>query len=172
MFGYFERQMLKSVEGGYIFQPPPPTRFRRTEAVIVNEAKKEEILRVIRRGQKFWLHLAALAAAALAVASVTFMELHGAPFPVAIVLGFSVWLIAQMVGMVLVLDLNCANSSPSSPVSRIRMKGCFPYSTAKGSCSRRHHHATVQFSVPCLPSCLANGSTSIRRSRTCSPPYS
>jgi hypothetical protein len=53
MFGYLERQMFKAVPGGYIFQPPPPTRFHGTQAYVVNEAQKEEIEVISRRGRIF-----------------------------------------------------------------------------------------------------------------------
>jgi hypothetical protein len=43
MLGIFERQMFKAVPGGYIFQPPPPTRFHHTQAYLVNEAQKQEV---------------------------------------------------------------------------------------------------------------------------------
>jgi hypothetical protein len=59
-----EARMLKRVEGGYIFQPPPSI-FHRTQAYRVNEAQKAEILVLVKR----WKRWFARGALALAVAS-------------------------------------------------------------------------------------------------------
>jgi hypothetical protein len=59
-----EARMLKRVEGGYIFQPPPSI-FHRTQAYRVNEAQKAEILALV----KLWKRWFTRGALALAVAS-------------------------------------------------------------------------------------------------------
>jgi len=41
-----ERQMFKTVPGGYVFQPPPPTAFHQTDTYLVNESQKVAILAI------------------------------------------------------------------------------------------------------------------------------
>jgi len=112
MFGYLERQMFKAIPGGYIFQPPPPTRFHRTQAYVVNEAQKEEIEVINRRGRIFWLRTVTLTAIALALATRVLIDTHGRPLWLAAYIGACVWLIAQILGIVLVLDLKLRQLEP------------------------------------------------------------
>jgi hypothetical protein len=63
-----EKRMFKKTPAGYIFQFPP-SRFRRTDAVLVTAAQKEEILAITRKsspGMRFLPLLAALAMGILA----------------------------------------------------------------------------------------------------------
>jgi hypothetical protein len=47
---FIEKRMFKEVPGGFIFQLPPPTIFTPTEAVLVTESQREQILAITRKG--------------------------------------------------------------------------------------------------------------------------
>jgi hypothetical protein len=112
MFGYLERQMFKPAPGGYIFQPPPPTRFHQTHSYVINEAQKQEIEAVVGRGRGFWMRTAISTALALAVVTGVLAERYGAPFWLAIFLGFCVLVVAQILGIAFVLDLKLRQLKP------------------------------------------------------------
>jgi hypothetical protein len=112
MFELFERQMFKPTTGGYIFQPPPPTRFHHTQSYVVDEAQKEEIQAITRRGRTFWMRTVTLTAMALAVAAGVLIDKRGGPFWLAIFVGVCFWLIAQVLGMALALHLKLRQLEP------------------------------------------------------------
>ena len=112
MFGYLERQMFKPTAGGYVFQPPPPTRFHRTQSYVVNEAQKEEILVIARRGRTYWLRAATLAAMGLALATGMLVDTLGGALWLAIFIGVCLWVVAQILGIALTLHLKLRQLKP------------------------------------------------------------
>jgi hypothetical protein len=112
MYAYLEKQMFRPVPGGYIFQPAPPTRFHHTQSYVVNEAQKAEILRIAQRGLAFWMRASTLAALALGVVTAVLANAQGAPGVVAIVLGCCVWLVAQILGAILMLAVKLRQFEP------------------------------------------------------------
>ena len=61
-----EKRMFKKTPAGYIFQFPP-SRFRRTDAVLVTAPQKEEILAITRKSSPGMRFLPLLAAVAMGI---------------------------------------------------------------------------------------------------------
>jgi hypothetical protein len=113
MLHVIESRMFKAVPNGYIFQPPPPTNFSATQAYLVNESQKAEILAVTRAGGAMWGRTVTLVALALAVASGVAMNVIGnAPLIPNIVIAICIWLTAQIVGTILALYLKLHQLKP------------------------------------------------------------
>jgi hypothetical protein len=89
--------MLKRVEGGYIFQPPPSI-FHRTQAYRVNEAQKAEFLALVEVEKRRWMTWLTRIALAVAVATgIAFHQAAGESLGQSSLVGFSVLFIAQMI---------------------------------------------------------------------------
>jgi HAMP domain-containing protein len=103
MLNYLERRMFKEAPGGYIFQPPPPTRFTTTEAYLVDEAKRAEILTITRAGGVTAGRVVTFGSLALAIVAGVATSIGDAPMAVTIVIAFCLFLVAQIAGTCLVL---------------------------------------------------------------------
>ena len=104
MLHLLESRMFKAVPGGYIFQPPPPTNFITTEAYLVDESKKAEILAITRAGDAAAgraVTFGSLALAAAAGVAMRFVEI--APVAAVIIVAFCLFLVAQILGTCFVL---------------------------------------------------------------------
>jgi hypothetical protein len=62
---FLETRMFRAVPGGYNFQFPPPSIFTPTDAVMVTETQKAEILAITRRGSPMARRIAFWAAIAV-----------------------------------------------------------------------------------------------------------
>jgi hypothetical protein len=103
MLSYLEHRMFKAVPGGYIFQPPPPTSFTTTEAYLVDEAKKAEILTITRAGGVTAGRVVTFGSLAMAMAAGVAMSIGDAPMAATIVIVFCIFLVAQIAGTCFVL---------------------------------------------------------------------
>jgi hypothetical protein len=103
MLNYLERRMFKEAPGGYIFQPPPPTSFTTTEAYLVDEAKKAEILTITRAGVVTAGRVVTFGSLALAIAAGVAMGTGDAPVAATIAIAFSIFLVMQIAGTCSVL---------------------------------------------------------------------
>ena len=98
---YLQQRTFKAVQGGYIFQPAPPTSFHRTSAHLVNEEQKAEILRAYAS----YSGAAPMAALASTLAACVAIFANGAP---GFLWGFAVlivWLVMLTLGVSLVWSL-------------------------------------------------------------------
>jgi hypothetical protein len=66
---FIEKRMFKEIAGGYIFQPPPPSIFTPTNAVLANEPQRAEILAIMRKGSATWRRVSTRFALGIAVAT-------------------------------------------------------------------------------------------------------
>ena len=112
MTDIFEARMFKPSPGGYIFQAQPPTQFHRTQAYLVNESRKAEILAILRAGRWLGMRIVAVAALALAVAAGVLVDAGEGPLLVGIFLGVCVFLFAAIVGYMLVLHFQQRQLQP------------------------------------------------------------
>jgi hypothetical protein len=112
MTDILEARMFKPAPGGYIFQAQPPTQFHRTQAYLVNESRKAEILAILRAGRWLGMRIVAVAALALAVAAGVLVDALGAPLLAGIFLGVCVFLFAAIAGYMLVLHFQQRQLQP------------------------------------------------------------
>jgi hypothetical protein len=88
---FLEKRMFKEVTGGYIFQPPPPSIFTPTDAVLVNETQRAEILAIMRKGSATWRRISARIALVTAIGTgVAVSRVDDIPMAVGIFLGMCV----------------------------------------------------------------------------------
>jgi hypothetical protein len=112
MADLLEARMFKPAPDGYIFQAPPPTQFHRTQAYLVNESQKAEILAFFRARRTLWVRILIVAALALAVAAVVLFDVGGGPLLLGIFLGFCVFPLAMIGGYVLLLHFEQRQLQP------------------------------------------------------------
>lgn len=148
-----ERRMFKTVAGGYVFQLPPATFFRDTDAYLVNEFQKAEILAIYRAVSAKWRPVVVRAALVLAVVAGALLQ--NVEFEHRILLAVSIFIIAQIIGLNIVSCLRVRRLRPvleSLPRSDERL---FPklnrpwIAFRKDSTSPRwgvyHIHGTAEF---------------------------
>src|SRR5579863_6698667 len=112
MFQIYESRMFRAAPGGYIFQAPPLTKFHRPATYVVDEARKTQILAVLRAPT--WLSVGRVMFLALllgaAVGIVT--ALYHSPLWVSAMLAFEAWIIATIFGIGFAMHLKLRKLEP------------------------------------------------------------
>ena len=130
-----ESKMFKPAPGGYIFQAVPPSIFNPTDAYLVNESHKAQILSITRALDAKWGHIVMRGAFALAVAAgVVFDRLIfdtplGARVFLDVIIALMAWLVAQTIGTAFLMNLIVRRLEPvlaGLPGSDERLFPTFP----------------------------------------------
>jgi hypothetical protein len=107
-----EARSFKAVPEGYIFQPPPPTIFEHTDAYVVTEAQKAQILAITRSPPPWWRVARKTILALSAGIGVCLCVVAGAPVLAGSFLALEIWFLLFIVISVLSLKLELRKLQP------------------------------------------------------------
>jgi hypothetical protein len=88
---------FKAVPEGYIFQPSPRTIFEQSDAYLVTEAQKAQILAITRSPPSWWRVARKAILALSAGTGVCLWAIGGAPAPVAGLVAAEIWFLLGIV---------------------------------------------------------------------------
>lgn len=97
--------MFKPAPGGYVFQPPPPTIFHRTNSYLVDENKRAEIIAALRSGEPRNTIIVLAAALVLAAMTGVLVDRFDPPVWAILSLAFCAFLLAFLSGSALEIHL-------------------------------------------------------------------